>query len=160
MAVAREIRQERLADLVRVHASILLIALDAPGPETREHLACIESLTDEAADKTCARPTIERTGIDALQTPIDRTIQQGALIDLGKHIVYRLLRGYGANAQLGDLLEHAPTAASLDDGAKTSRSTRDARVVERAVEGEPGDDRGDLVGRVLLARQPLAKLAS
>lgn len=160
MAVALEVLQERLADFVRVHASILLIALDAPAAETRVDLAGVESLTDETANKTCARPTIERSGIDALQTPLDRPIQERALINLRKHIVNRLLRRCGADAQLGDLLKDPPTAAALDDGAKTSGRARHSRVVERSVQRQPGNDRGDLVRRVLLSRQPIAKLAS
>ncbi len=70
-----------------MHASILLVALDAPAAQPRVDLAGSKPWPDETADEARARLAIERAGRDALQTPLDRLIEQRALVNLREHLV-------------------------------------------------------------------------
>ncbi len=117
MIVALEIFQKRRADLVRVHASILLVAFGAPGPKASVDLRCIETLTHQTADDSSTALPIEIGGGDALEPSLDRSVEKSDLVDFREHVIYRFLRGRRTNPQLFDLLQHPSPSAPLDDGA-------------------------------------------
>ena len=118
--MALEVRQERGTNLVRMHAPILLIASSALDAKPRMDLRRVEALADETPHDSRARVLIERRHVDSSESPFDRTVEQGGLIDLREHLVHGLLRGGCADPELPDFLQHASAPASFDDCTKAS----------------------------------------
>lgn len=103
-----------------MHALILLIASSALDAKPRLDLRRVEALTDETPHDARARLLIERRHVHSSESPFDRAVEQGGLIDLREHLVHSLLRGGGADPELPDFLQHAAAAASFDDRTKSS----------------------------------------
>ena len=114
MRVPGEIAQKGRADLVGMHASILLVALGASFAEPRVDGVRIEALSDETANDACDGVAIQFARIGAFQPPVEGCLQKRRLVEVAEDLVDSRSRGFCTDAELLNLLQDPPPASPFD----------------------------------------------
>ncbi len=96
--------------------------------------------------------------VAAAEAPLDRLVEQRCLVDVAEDFLDGVRGGLAIDANLLQVVQHAPAAPAANVHVGASGSQSDAPVAEAAIGGQPLDGAVDLVRRDVAACQPLADL--